>query len=168
MRSTIVTGGLRYEFASGDIQSGLIELQGGGDGFLDPFLTFIAQARRAGIQSSAGFNCALDGDHDSTGFHYAIHGDYELFQNLFAVVETNLLTTISKGERTPAEILGAFEGYDLFNFGNTDSGTVITAGLGARYRLNDHFVFGAGVEMPMPGRQDIVSFRLLFDLVAHL
>jgi hypothetical protein len=167
-KSTLIAGGLRYEVASGDIASGLIDLQGGGDGFLDPFLTFGAHSKRAGVQTSMGFNCALDDDHDSTAFHYALHFDYEIFDSLFALVETNLMTTLSEGDRTPSEILGSFEGYDLFNFGNDDSGTVITSGAGARYRLNDHLVFGMGFEVPMPGRQDLVGFRVLFDVVAHL
>jgi opacity protein-like surface antigen len=167
-KSTLVTGGLRYEVASGDIESGQVDLQGGGDGFLDPFLTFGAQSKRAGVQTSMGFNCAVDGDHDSTAFHYSLHFDYEIFERLFALVETNLLTTISEGNRTPSAVLGSFEGYDLFNFGNDDSGTVMTAGAGARYRINDHLVVGAGFETPLPGRQDLVGFRVLFDVVAHL
>jgi hypothetical protein len=168
-RSTFLTGGLKYEAPSGDIESGVVELQGGGDGFFNPYLTFGAQAGlRTGFQSSAGFNVAVDGDHDSSAFHYALHVDYELFENLFAIVEGNLLTTVSEGDRTPSEVLGSFEGYDLYNFGNDDSGTVITTGVGARYRLGEHFLLGAGVEVPMPGRQDLVGVRMLFDIVAHL
>jgi hypothetical protein len=168
-RATFLTGGLRYEVASGDVESGIVELQGGGDGFMNPYLTFGAQAGlRTGLQSSAGFNVALDGDHDSSAFHYALHVDYELFENLFAILEGNLLTTVSEGDRTPSDVLGSFEGYDLFNFGNDDSGTVITTGVGARYRLGSHFMFGAGVEVPMPGRQDLVGVRMLVDVVAHL
>jgi len=168
-RSTFLTAGLKYEVASGDIESGQIEMQGGGDGFFDPFLTFGAQVgQRTGLQSSAGFNCAVDEDHDSTAFHYALHFDYEFFENLFGIIETSVLTTITEGDRTPSDILGSFEGYDLYNFGNDDSGTVATASVGVRYRMNRHLLMGFGFEHPLPGRQDLVGFRFLFDVVAHL
>jgi hypothetical protein len=167
-KATLISAGLRYETSSGDIKSGQVKLQGGGSGFMDPFMTMGVHSRRAGVQTSFGFNCALDDDHDTTAFHWGLHFDYEIFDHLFALLETNLLTTLAEGNRTPSAVLGSFEGYDLFNFGNDDSGTVATAGFGARYRVNEHLIFGSGFELPVTGYEDIVGFRILVDVIAHL
>jgi len=171
-RSTYFTVGGRYEMPTGSIRSGQIRLQGGGDGMLDLFASFGSQVgEKTGFQSSAGFNLALDPDHDSSFFHSAFHVDHEVIDRLFAVIEGSLLSTIDEGQRTPANPdaqLGSFEGYDLFNFGNRNSGTLATLGLGARYRLSDHFQLGAAYEIPIGSRKDIINYRLITDLVYEI
>jgi len=166
--STYLTVGGRYEFPSGDIKSGQISLQGGGNGMLNLFTSFASHVGRAtGFQASAGFNLALDRSHDSSFFHSSFHVDHQVVDKWFAVVEGNLLTTIHQGRRTPANPdaqLGSFEGYDLFNFGSRSSGTVSTLGLGARYRLNDHLQFGTAFEIPVSNRIDLIDYRLIADM----
>lgn len=76
-------------------------MQGQGDGLMDIFVS---------------------GDHDSSMLHYSAHVDYEVLLGLFPLVEFNGFTTIGDGNRTAANL----EGIVLFNFGNTDSGTVLT------------------------------------------
>jgi hypothetical protein len=167
--NTFLTVGGRYEAPVGDIESGQLELQGGGDGFWDTFLAFGSTVGdRVGVQASAGINAAFDMDHDTSSFHASVHGDVEVVRGLFGVFEANMLTTIDEGDRTDSSVLGSFEGYDLFNFGSTSSGTVLTFGLGARYRLNDHLAFGVAYELPVTGREDIIDFRLTADFVVHL
>jgi hypothetical protein len=166
---TYLTGGLKYEAPSGDIETGTIELQGGGDGFFDLFVSFeSALWHRLGVQTSSGFNMAVDPDHDATSFHASVHVDYEVVQSLFAVVETNVLTTIDEADRTDSSLLGSFEGYDVLSFGATSAGTVATIGLGARYRLGQYALFGLVYELPVTARQDIIDFRIGCDLVVHL
>ena len=168
-QSSNLTGGLRYEAPAGDIKTGQIELQGGGKGFLDPFVSFGMQlGPRAGVETCLGFYSALDADHDTSSFHSSLHGDVELLDGLFGLLELNVLATIANGDRTSSALFGGFEGYDLFNFGNDDSGTVATASLGMRYRFNEHWIVGSGIEAPLPGRRDLVGFRFLLDVVAHL
>ena len=58
-----------------------------------------------------------------------------------------------------------FEGADLVNFGATESGTVITAAAGMRYRLNKHVYFGAAYERPVTGREDIIDERFTMDII---
>lgn len=170
--STYLTVGGRYEMPTGNIKSGQISLQGDGAGMLDMFASFGSQVgERTGFQASAGFNLALDPNHDSSFFHSSFHVDHEVVDKIFAVVEGNLLTTIDNGRRTPANPdaqLGSFEGYDLFNFGSRSSGAVTTLGLGARYRLNDHLQFGTAFEFPIGSHKDIIDYRLIADMVAQL
>jgi hypothetical protein len=168
-RDTYLAGGIKYEAPSGDIESGNIELQGGGDGFFDLFVTFeSALWHRLGVQTSSGFHMAVDRDHDATSFHASIHVDYEVVRNLFGVVEANVLTTLDEADRTDSSLLGSFEGYDLLSFGSTSAGTVATLGMGARYRLTKNVLFGAVYELPVTARKDLIDFRLGCDLILHL
>lgn len=167
--NTSLTVGGRYEAPTGDIESNQLEFQGGGDGFWDSFLTFGSTVGdRFGVQASAGINAAFDTDHDASSFHTSVHADVEVVRGLFGVFEANMLTTIDEGDRTDSSILGSFEGYDLFNFGSTSSGTVLTFGLGARYRLNEHLAVGTAYEFPVTGRKDIIDFRVTTDFIVHL
>ncbi len=53
----------------------------------------------------------------------------------------------------------------MFNFGSTDSGTVVTFGVGARYRFTDHIQMGAGYEFPITEREDLFDWRTNVDFV---
>jgi hypothetical protein len=158
---TIVSVGVEYEPPSGDIQSDGVRLQGHGAGFVDVFTTGAQAVGAFGLQCSLGFNLAADQDHDSSMFHYSAHFDYELVRNLFPLIEFNGFTTIDRGNRTDVD----FEGIDLVNFGSTDSGTVVTFATGARYRFTEHVQIGAGYELPVTDRQDIMDWRTYVDLV---
>ena len=166
---TYLTGGLRYEGPSGDLESGTVELQGGGDGLFDLFLSFESVLwERIGVQTSTGFNMAVDRDHDATAYHAAFHFDYEVVRGLFGVLETNVMTVLDEGDRTDSSLLGSFEGYDVLSFGSTDAGTVATMGFGARYRLGRTALFGLAYEIPVTPREDLIDFRIGIDFVIHL
>ena len=158
---SILTIGVEYEPPSGNIETAGIDLQGRGDGQIDFFVTGAKAWEKIGLQGSAGVNLAIDGDHDSSMVHYSLHGDYEVAPGLFPLIELNGFTTIDDGTRTAVD----FEGIDLVNFGSTDSGTVVLGSIGARWRLNEHIIFGAGYEMPLTGREDITDWRVNFDMV---
>lgn len=158
---TILTVGAEYEPPSGNLKTGGISLQGKGDGFVDLFLTGATAFGRLGLQGSIGTNLALDAGHDSSMLHYSASMNYEALPNFFPMVELNGFTTIDKGRRTA----GNFEGTDLVNFGATDSGTVVTAAIGARYRFNEHILLGLGYEVPVTDREDLLNWRLYADLV---
>jgi hypothetical protein len=160
----ILTIGLRYEAPTGNLESAGIDMQGTGDGLVDVFVTgATAIGDRAGVQASAGVNMALDTDNDSSSFHAAVHADYELVDTLFAVFETNLISTIIEGDRTDSSAVGSFEGFDVVNFGSTDSGTVVTLGFGARVQVTDCIQFGTAYEFAATDREDIFEQRLTFD-----
>ncbi|WP_375593565.1 transporter [Algihabitans albus] len=162
----ILTAGLRYEIPIADLETGGIELQGNGDGFLNPFITGARAFGDLGLQASLGANIALDSDEDTSIFHYSLHADYELLPGFFPILELNGFTAFDTAERLTGA-LGDLDGVDLVNFGSEDRGTTVTIGGGARYRLNDHLQFGTGAEIPLTDRDDtIFGYRLYFDVVA--
>ena len=159
----MLTAGLRYEIPLGSIKTAGIKLQGGGDGFISGFVTAAKQWDKLQVQGSANVNLALDGDHDSSMFVLALHADYELLPNFYPLVEFNMFSVIDKGNRLPFN----FEGYDVFNFGNVDAGTVASIAAGARYRFNDNILLGAAFEIPVTDRKDVTDWRLTTDMVLH-
>lgn len=162
----ILTAGLRYEIPINDLQSGGIELQGAGDGFLDAFVTGAWAFGKLGLQGSVGANFALNTDKDTSFLHYSAHADYELLPGLFPIIEVNGFTPFNNGKRLTGA-LGDVDGVDVLNFGSEDRGTTITFGGGARYRLNDHFQFGLGAETPVTDKDDtIFDYRVYVDVVA--
>ncbi|MFQ5478731.1 MAG: hypothetical protein ACE5E4_08950 [Candidatus Binatia bacterium] len=161
-----LSAGFRYEAPLGHLETAGINMQGDGDGFVDVFLTGSTMlGERSGLQASAGFDLPLDDDNDSALFHASLHTDCEVKPGLFALVELNLVSTIDEGTRTDAGAVGSFEGFDIVNFGNNDSGTVTTLAFGARYRISDNLYAGLAWEVPVSSREDIIDQRLTTDAV---
>jgi len=164
---SILSAGLRYEIPIEDLETGGVELQGNGDGFLNPFVTGATTFGNLGIQGSIGVNFALDQDEDTSFLHYSLHLDYEALPGLFPVVEFNGFTPFDHGSRLTGP-LGDLDGIDLVNFGSNDRGTTVTFGGGLRYRLTDHIQFGAGAETPIvtDDRDDtVMDWRTYVDVV---
>ncbi|WP_282607171.1 transporter [Pelagibius sp. Alg239-R121] len=165
---TILTAGLRYEIPINDLETGGIELQGDGDGFLNPFLTGSTVYGDFGLQASVGANVALDADEDTSILHYSLHGDYELFEGFFPLVELNGFTAIDNGKRTTGA-LADLDGVDVLNFGSEDRDTTVTAGGGFRYRFDDNIQLGLGAETPITDKDDtIFDYRVYVDLVLSM
>ncbi len=165
---TLLTAGLRYEIPINDLETGGIELQGDGDGFLNPFLTGATTFGDFGLQASIGANMALDTDEDTSILHYSVHGDYELFPDFFPILELNGFTPITRGERLTGA-LGKLDGVDVLNFGSDDRGTTVTVGGGFRYRFDDNIQLGLGAETPITDKDDsIFDYRVYFDLVLSM
>jgi hypothetical protein len=163
------TVGLRYEAPSGDLDTLGIKMQGGGDGFFNPFVTgAVLLFDKVGLEASFGLNQAVDTDHDSSSVHASVHADYEVLRNLYVVSEFNTISTVDDGDRVDGSAFGSFEGFDLVNFGNSKSGTVMTYGVGARFRVTRNFLLGAAYELPVGGREDIIDYRVTIDAIVHL
>ncbi len=164
---TLATAGLRYEIPIQDLETNDIELQGNGDGFLNPFLTGAYSVGGVGVQGSIGAHHALDTNEDTSILHYSLHLDYEVLPGFFPMVELNGFTAYDRGNRSKGA-LGQLDGLDTLNFGSTDRDTTITGGVGFRYRFNDHLLFGAAYEAPMSGQDNtIMEYRVYGDLVLH-
>lgn len=166
--NTLLTLGLRYEVPINDLQSGGIELQGDGDGFLNPFVTGSTTFGDFGLQASLGANLALDTDADTSILHYSLHGDYEALPGFFPLIEVNGYTAIDNGKRLTGA-LGKLDGMDVLNFGSEDRGTTVTVGGGFRYKFDDHIQIGLGAETPITDKDDtIMDYRVYFDLVLSM
>ena len=162
---SLLTAGLRYEIPINDLETGGIELQGDGDGFLNPFITGATAFGDLGLQASLGANIALDGDADTSILHYSLHADYEVLPGFFPILELNGFTPIDHGKRLTGAV-GKLDGVDLLNFGSDDRDTTIAVGGGFRYRFTDNVQIGVGAETPITDNDDsILDYRLYADLV---
>jgi hypothetical protein len=159
--NTLLTLGIEYEPPSGYLKTAGISLQGRGGGFLDLFATGTRSFGPFALQGSIGYNHALDSGNDSSILHYSAHVDIEVAPGVFPMLELNGFSVVNGGRRLALDV----EGVDLVNFGSTQGGTVITAAVGTRYRLNQHVQFGAAYEAPITGRQDILEWRFYLDAV---
>ena len=163
---SILTAGLRYEIPIEDLETGGIELQGNGDGFLNPFITGATTFGKVGLQTSFGANFALDTDEDTSILHYSVHLNYEVTPQLYPLIEVNGFTPFDNGERLTGA-LGEVDGVDVLNFGSEDRDTTVTVGGGLRYRFTDNFQLGVGAETPITDKDDtIFDWRAYIDLVA--
>ncbi|MBV1878672.1 MAG: hypothetical protein KUG79_13590 [Pseudomonadales bacterium] len=161
---SIVTLGLEYEPPVGALESGGIDLQGQGDGFLDLFVSGATFKGRWGWQGNIGYNKALDSDHDSSMLHVSGHVNYQVNQFFYPVLELNVFSVVQDGDRFPFD----FEGIDLVNFGSTNAGTVTTMAIGARFIITDHVRLGLAFEAPVGSNEDIMDKRLYVDMVLSL
>ena len=163
--NTIGTVGLRYEIPINDLETSGIELQGDGDGFLNPFVTGATTIGDLGLQASLGGNFALDTDKDNSIIHFSLHADYEALPGFFPLVELNGFFVTDHAERSTGA-LGELDGLDVVNFGSEDRDSTVTVGGGFRYQINDNFQLGVAGEVPV-GRKDdtIMDYRVYFDLV---
>jgi len=162
---SIATAGLRYEIPINDLETGGIELQGDGDGFLNPFVTGATTFGDLGLQASLGANMALDTDKDTSILHYSLHADYEVAPGFFPLVELNGFTAIDNAERSTGA-LSQLDGVDVLNFGSEDRDTTVTLGGGFRYKLNDNLQLGLAGETPITDKDNtIFDYRVYFDIV---
>lgn len=154
----IVTGGAIYETTTGDEEV----LQGNGDGVIRPFVSAGYDGGALNVLGLVGYNHPLDSDAESTSFDYHMHVSYEVTPDFAPLVELNGITWTDSGNALGVN----FEGGDLINLGATDAdGSLLSAALGARYRLTEMLSLGAAYEVPLSSREDILNDRITFDLV---
>jgi hypothetical protein len=155
----LISGGTRFEFASGDRDA----LSGSGDGEWSPFLSMGWYFDEVDLVSSVTWKLPLDKDAQSTQVHVGVHADYRLFSWLRPFVEVNIQSIINDGKRTNL----SEEGFDLFNLGidGTGGNDVVTLAAGARARIWGDLSAGAAFEIPVTDRKDLLQQRVVVDLV---
>lgn len=162
--NSIVSLGVEYEAPVGHLETGGIDLQGEGDGFIDYFVTGAMVMGKWGLQGNIGYNQALDDDHDSSMLHASAAVNYQINDVVYPTFEINTFSVRSNGSRLPFD----FEGLDLVNFGNQEAGTVTTASIGSRFVINRHVMIGVAYEEPISSRKDIMDKRYYIDMVISL
>ncbi len=160
----IVSVGVEYEAPVGHLQTGRIDLQGAGDGFIDYFVTGAMVVGKWGLQGNVGYNQALDDDHDSSMIHVSAAVNYQINDVVYPTFEINSFNVQDNGNRLPFD----FEGLDLVNFGSQNAGTVTTASIGSRFIVNRHVMMGVAYETPISSRKDIMDKRYYIDMVISL
>lgn len=154
----VLSGGLRYEAASGNTDV----LQGQGKGALNPFLSLAKGFGDFHVQAYTGPVLAISTD-DTSFYDLALHFDYRVLENIYPLLEFNWRHGLRGGDRLPIDQ----EGWDLVNLGSKDAGgeSVATIAFGARCRILEDLDFGAVAEFPVTDRHDIIGWRMTTDLV---
>ncbi len=101
-------------------------------------------------------------DEDSDFWDASLHADFPL-DNFYPSIEFNMVHVVDAGNR----IALPGEGFDLVNFGsaNSEGSTVITMGVGARYRVTDSVDIGTVYEFPLTDREDVFAWRITTDVI---
>jgi hypothetical protein len=156
-RGRIATAGLRYEWQTGDPAV----FQGTGDGSIAPHLSGAIALGDFNVMGYTDLRLGLN-DEDSDFWDLSLHADYKI-SNFYPSLELNLVHVVDAGNRLPL----AGEGFDLVNFGSGDSegSTVVTLGVGGRYRATEWLDVGASYEFPVTDREDVFAWRLTVDAI---
>ncbi|MCB0323556.1 MAG: hypothetical protein KDD69_08280 [Bdellovibrionales bacterium] len=153
----IATAGLRYEAQTGDPDV----FQGTGDGIISPHLSGAIALGDINLMGYTDLRLGVN-DEDSDFWDVSLHADYPI-ANFYPSLELNMAHVVDSGHRLPLE----GEGFDLVNFGSagSDGSTVVTLGVGGRYRAAEWLDLGASYEFPLTDREDIFAWRMTFDLI---
>ena len=160
--NSIMTAGLRYEAPVGDENL----FQGNGDGAFNPFFsTAFAPCGMEDLHFMAGSGLRIAAnDHDSSFWDTDLHVDYQI-GNFYPLVELNLVHPYQSGDRLPI----ADEGEDFFNFGaaNAAGKNILTAAVGARYRVTDNVDAGVAYQFPLDRGDgaNIIDWRITADMI---
>ncbi|MDY6838477.1 MAG: transporter [Thermodesulfobacteriota bacterium] len=165
---------LLFEFASGDEDV----FQGNGDGTVTPAIDFLKLWGGWQFAASAGLTIPFDDDKESAMFYDSWHVSYALTEKLFPMIELNHWYVVSEGDGEAdfdeqggnlVPSIVTFEGGDLFNLGSEhgdDDETIVTLGLGLRYRLMETLDLGASFEFPLTDdEENLMDTRTTVDLV---
>jgi hypothetical protein len=157
-RAFMLTGGLRYEAASGQTDV----LQGRGVGVLNPFLSVAQGIGDLHLEAYTGPGLALSSN-DSSHYDLALHADYRIADVFYPLLEFNWRYILRGGDRLPVDQ----EGFDLVNLGASRAGgeSVATIAFGGRWRVLDGLDFGTGAEFPVTSRHDIFGWRVYTDFI---
>jgi hypothetical protein len=157
----LITPGVTYELPSGDEEV----FQGNGDGLVRPFVAAGWDLGRFNLLANVGYDMPLDNDAESTRFTWHGHADFQVFDNLFPLIEINGLTYTDDGAAMAAD----FEGVDFFNLGSNDvsGNTLVTGAVGLRWRIGNSAI-GAAYEAPLTSREDLFGWRVTLDWVFWL
>lgn len=155
---TIISGGLKYQIASGSPDI----FQGRGDGIITPFITGGTHVGGFNFIGMTQVRAAVNGD-DSSFWDLSLHADYPLLEQLFPTLELNLFHVYNGGDRT----MLPGEGADLLNIGanGADGDTTVNLAVGTRYRFCDWIDGGIAFEFPLTNGEDVFGERLYVDVI---
>lgn len=159
----VLTSGLRWEWSNGDIRV----LQGNTDE-LSPFISFAKGWDQLHLLGDVSARFPVDQDEGNNILQWDLHLDYEIapesLPGFAPMIEIHGLHYLSDGEKWPLSV----GGYDYTNLGSMDvsGSSVISAGLGFRWKLNPHASIGSTWAFPLHSNDgDIMGNRFTFDLI---
>lgn len=174
-----VTAGLKYTIAKDPQSGGLLSagftyeipmgsqkaLQDIGDGEFHFFLTGGQRFLNgdAHLLSSVGYRMPVDNDLQSTSIHWSNHLDYRVTKNAYVFTEVAWWHFIDDAGTG----LPGIAGQDLFNLTATgiEGKDLVTQSVGVKLKPNANTEIGVAYEFPLTDFEDIISSRLMVDLI---
>ncbi|MEO0359947.1 MAG: hypothetical protein AAF322_02505 [Pseudomonadota bacterium] len=160
----VFTLGARYTLPTGDLDVAGIDLTGFGDGAVHAFASGMKIMGPWQAQANIGVQQAVSDD--NTSFFYAsAHLSYELFEDVYPLVEANAFIPYDGGDRLPDSRL---TGFDVADFGSSDPDETVTVAGGLRWRAHENAIFGAAFEYNLNESEvSLFEWRALFDVAIH-
>lgn len=120
------------------------------------------------LLSSIGYRVPVDSGVQSTSIHWSNHLDYRITKKLYVFTEIAWWHfTDDAGVGLPGVGLPGVAGQDLFNL--TASGiegqNLVTQGVGVRLKPNSKTEIDIAYEFPLSNFDDIISSRLMIDMI---
>lgn len=172
-RQFILTPGLKFELPTGETDA----FQGNGNGEFDVFVSAMKGWNKVHATASVGARLPLDLDEETAALHYSLQLDYNVCQYFIPFVALNGFTILTEGNGGfdllghPLNLSGAnaVEGYDIINFGASDSGgeSQIAFGLGMRSKVHKNIDLGFAWEKGISSPRGLFDHRFTVDAVIH-
>lgn len=158
---TLLSTGFTYEIPIGS-QSALQDV---GDGEFHFFLTGGQRFLDGDLHllSSVGYRLPVDNDSQSTSIHWSNHIDYRVTEKAYVFTELAWWHFVDDAGAG----LPGIAGQDLFNLTATgvEGQSLVTQSVGMKFKPNANTEVGVAYEFPLSDFEDIISSRLMFDLI---
>jgi hypothetical protein len=158
----LVTAGFQYEPQTGESKV----FQGQGTGVWTAFLSSGKEfAEFYHVLGNVGYQFPSDPNQNSSFFYAQLHLDRQVAGWLYPLVELNWYHYTESGDRGLPAAIG--EGDGLLNLGTSGvAGTdLVTIAAGLKAHLGCHADAGIAYEIPLSNREDLLSSRLLVELI---
>lgn len=158
----LVTAGFMFEPQTGESKV----FQGQGTGVWTVFLSSGKEfAENYHILGNVGYEFPSDPNQNSSFFYTQLHLDRRVAGWLYPLVELNWLHYTQGGDHGLPAALG--EGDGLLNLGTSGvaGNDLVTLAAGFKAHLGLHADAGVAYEIPISNREDLLSSRLLFELI---
>jgi hypothetical protein len=140
--------------------------QGRGDGAALVTFSALKLMGKWQFSGATGVNVPFDSDAEATTGFASAHVSYQVTERFTPIAEINLYHTFSAGN---TGIPTDFEGGGFFNFGSPNgevNENIVTAALGARYKINEALSIGAAYEVPLTEEEEnFMDSRITLDFV---
>lgn len=156
-KGEIASLSLRYEWATGDPDV----FQGNDDGVIQPGISYARNLGPVNMAAYTGLRLGVD-KHTSDLWDLSLHFDHQI-ESFYPSIDFNLVHVINAGDKIGLPD----EGFDLVNFGasGAESNTVLTMGVGGRYRVCNMIDVGAAYEFPLTSEEDVFDWRVTADMI---
>jgi len=159
VRNLIMAFGTNFEIGAGDHGA----FQNTGSGAITPYISVGKELwPDFHLLGTLGHRFGFD-NHRSDSLFLSLHADYGFFGRIYPFVEFTWFHYTDNGR----DFNGDFEGQDVFNFGATrvTGNDVVTMAAGVRIKFTESFQGGFAFEFPLTHREDLLDYRLTFDLI---